>query len=128
MRFLVTGGAGFLGSALANRLARDGHTVRVLDDLSAGDPARLDPAVAFTRGDVSDVPKLWTLLQGRGLCVSPGRARVGARIRPLPARIQRRQRGRDGGGDGSDARCRRQARRVHLIRRGVWRAGTPAGA
>jgi UDP-glucose 4-epimerase len=64
MRFLVTGGAGFLGSALANRLARASHTVRVLDDLSAGDPARLDPAVLFTRGDVSDVPKLWTLLQG----------------------------------------------------------------
>jgi UDP-glucose 4-epimerase len=64
MRFLVTGGAGFLGSALANRLARAGHTVRALDDLSAGDPARLDPQVMFTRGDVSDVPKLWTLLQG----------------------------------------------------------------
>ena len=64
MRFLVTGGAGFLGAALANRLARAGHTVRVLDDLSAGDPARLDPQVLFTRGDVSDVPKLWTLLQG----------------------------------------------------------------
>src|SRR5512136_584335 len=64
MRFLVTGGAGFLGSALANRLAHDGHTVRVLDDLSAGDPARLDSTVLFTRGDVSDVPKLWTLLQG----------------------------------------------------------------
>jgi UDP-glucose 4-epimerase len=64
MRFLVTGGAGFLGSALANRLIRAGHTVRALDDLSAGDPARLDPQVMFTRGDVSDVPKLWTLLQG----------------------------------------------------------------
>jgi UDP-glucose 4-epimerase len=64
MRFLVTGGAGFLGSALANRLARAGHTVRALDDLSAGDPARLDSQVMFTRGDVSDVPKLWTLLQG----------------------------------------------------------------
>ena len=64
MRFLVTGGAGFLGSALANRLARDGQTVRALDDLSAGDPARLDPQVMFTRGDVTDVPKLWTLLQG----------------------------------------------------------------
>ena len=64
MRFLVTGGAGFLGSALANRLARDGQTVRALDDLSAGDPARLDPQVTLTRGDVSDVPKLWTLLQG----------------------------------------------------------------
>jgi len=64
MRFLVTGGAGFLGSALANRLARAGQTVRALDDLSAGDPARLDPQVMLTRGNVSDVPKLWTLLQG----------------------------------------------------------------
>ncbi len=63
MRFLVTGGAGFLGAALANRLARDGHQVRALDDLSAGDPARLDARVLFTRGDVADRPKLWTLLQ-----------------------------------------------------------------
>jgi UDP-glucose 4-epimerase len=62
--FLVTGGAGFLGAALANRLAADGHTVRVIDDLSAGDPARLERAVLFTRGDVNDRPKLWTLLQG----------------------------------------------------------------
>lgn len=63
MNFLVTGGAGFIGSALANRLTREGHQVRVLDDLSAGDPSRLDPAVLFTRGDVIDRPKLWTLLQ-----------------------------------------------------------------
>ncbi|RLC98954.1 MAG: epimerase [Chloroflexi bacterium] len=63
MRFLVTGGAGFLGAALANRLARDGHPVRVIDDLSAGDRARLDERVLFTRGDVADRPKLWTLLQ-----------------------------------------------------------------
>jgi len=63
MRFLVTGGAGFLGAALANRLIGDGHTVRVIDDLTTGDPNRLDPAILFTRGDVTDVPKLWTLLQ-----------------------------------------------------------------
>jgi UDP-glucose 4-epimerase len=63
MRFLVTGGAGFLGTTLSNRLARDGHQVRVIDDLSAGDPARLDERVLFTRGDVVDRPKLWTLLQ-----------------------------------------------------------------
>jgi UDP-glucose 4-epimerase len=64
MHFLVTGGAGFLGIALANRLVRDGHQVQVIDDLSAGDPSRLDPNVLFTRGDVADIPKLWTLLHG----------------------------------------------------------------
>ena len=63
MRVLITGGAGFLGTALANRLVELGHHVRVLDDLSAGDPARLSPRVLFTRGDVRDVPKLWSLLQ-----------------------------------------------------------------
>lgn len=63
MNFLVTGAAGFLGSYLANRLTREGHQVRALDDLSAGDPARLNAEVLFTRGDVTDRPKLWTLLQ-----------------------------------------------------------------
>jgi UDP-glucose 4-epimerase len=61
--FLITGGAGFLGSALANRLSGDGHEVRVIDDLSTGEVERLDDKVLFTRGDVNDRPKLWTLLQ-----------------------------------------------------------------
>jgi UDP-glucose 4-epimerase len=64
VKYLITGGAGFLGSALANVLVQHGHVVRVLDDLSTGDPARLDPAVTLTRGDVADIPKLWSLLQG----------------------------------------------------------------
>jgi UDP-glucose 4-epimerase len=64
MRALITGGAGFLGASLANRLLDTGHTVLVLDDLTAGDPRRLVPEVLLTRGDVRDVPKLWTLLQG----------------------------------------------------------------
>ena len=64
MRTLVTGGAGFLGAALANRLVKEGHTVLALDDLTAGDPRRLSSDVLLTRGDVRDVPKLWTLLQG----------------------------------------------------------------
>ena len=63
MNFLITGAAGFLGSALANRLVREGHQVRGLDDLSTGDPKALDPSVHFTRGDINDRPKLWTLLQ-----------------------------------------------------------------
>jgi len=63
MRYLITGAAGFLGSALANQLVREGNTVRGLDDLSTGDPANLLPEVHFTRGDINDRPKLWTLMQ-----------------------------------------------------------------
>lgn len=63
MRFLITGAAGFLGSSLANRLVRENHTVRGLDDLSTGEPNSLLPEVHLTRGDINDRPKLWTLLQ-----------------------------------------------------------------
>lgn len=63
MRFLITGGAGFLGSALANQLVSEGHDVRVLDDLSSGDRDALGSSVHFTRGDVNDIPLLWTMLQ-----------------------------------------------------------------
>jgi len=64
MRVLITGGAGFIGSHLANQLHQRGHFVRVLDDLSSGDPAALDSGINLTRGDVRDIPKLWSLLQG----------------------------------------------------------------
>lgn len=62
MRFLITGGAGFLGVPLANSLVKAGHTVRVLDDLSAGQAERLHEDIHFTRGDVEDKPKMWRLL------------------------------------------------------------------
>ena len=64
MRILITGGAGFLGAALANRLIELDHHVRVLDDLSSGDQGRLHSEVIFSRGDTRDIPKLWTLLRG----------------------------------------------------------------
>jgi len=64
MKVLITGGAGFLGSALANRLVSEGAHVRVIDDLSAGDRDRLDSRVVFSSGDIRDIPKLWTLLRG----------------------------------------------------------------
>ncbi len=63
MRYLITGAAGFLGSALANFLVVEGNTVRGVDNLSTGNPEVLLPEVHFTRGDVKDRPKLWTLLQ-----------------------------------------------------------------
>ncbi|MEM7127982.1 MAG: NAD-dependent epimerase/dehydratase family protein [Chloroflexota bacterium] len=64
MQILITGGAGFIGIHLANRLHSMGHYVRVLDNMSAGHPERLEPGINFNRGDVQDVPKLWALLQG----------------------------------------------------------------
>ncbi len=48
MRALVTGGAGFIGSHLVTRLLREGHQVRVLDDLSTGKRENL----AHVAGDV----------------------------------------------------------------------------
>ena len=63
MRFLITGAAGFLGSALANKLFADGHKVHAFDNLSTGDPKALHPDIPLTRGDLSDRTKLWKVLQ-----------------------------------------------------------------
>jgi UDP-glucose 4-epimerase len=52
--FLVTGGAGFIGSHLCEALLRDGHAVRVLDDLSTGKRENLPPGVELIEGDIAD--------------------------------------------------------------------------
>ncbi len=53
---LVTGGAGFIGSHLVERLIRNGHTVRVLDNLSQGHREWVHPAAEFLEGDIIDLP------------------------------------------------------------------------
>lgn len=63
MRFLVTGGAGFLGGALANKLATAGHAVVVLDNLSNGEASQLHSPIQFTQGDINNIPLLWSLLR-----------------------------------------------------------------
>lgn len=68
---LVTGGAGFIGSHLAERLLADGHDVRILDDFSSGKEANLGFApgarggrLEVVRGDVSDEQTARAAVQG----------------------------------------------------------------
>jgi nucleoside-diphosphate-sugar epimerase len=55
--YLVTGGAGFIGSHLTEELVRRGHRVRVVDSLITGKRANLDhvPGVEFMQGDLADL-------------------------------------------------------------------------
>lgn len=56
-RYLVTGGAGFIGSHIVDRLVREGHRVRVLDDLSSGrreNLAAVRGRIEFFAGDIRD--------------------------------------------------------------------------
>lgn len=65
MRYLVTGGAGFIGSALVRTLAAAGHEVCVLDDMSRGQPSRLKGAGChLVQGDVRDAKAVARAMQG----------------------------------------------------------------
>jgi UDP-glucose 4-epimerase len=62
MRILVTGGAGFIGSHLAEELLRKGHSVMVLDDFSTGLRENVPAAARATRADVHDGEELSRIL------------------------------------------------------------------
>ena len=66
--YLVTGGAGFIGSHLCDALIARGDTVRVLDDLSTGKRANLPDGVELIVGDIADPAAASQAAQGTAGC------------------------------------------------------------
>jgi len=69
MRYFVTGGAGFVGSNMVDRLLADGHEVVAYDNLSTGserflEKAMASPAFRFVKGDTLDLPALSAAMKG----------------------------------------------------------------
>jgi nucleoside-diphosphate-sugar epimerase len=66
MLFLVTGGAGFIGSHLTDRLLADGHSVRILDNFSTGKRENLpdSPSVSIIEGDIADPATVHSAMRG----------------------------------------------------------------
>jgi nucleoside-diphosphate-sugar epimerase len=66
MRYLVTGGAGFIGSNTVDELVRRGHGVVVLDDLSSGKEENLNEVrnkITFVKGSVTDLEAVQKAMQ-----------------------------------------------------------------
>ncbi|MDH4043803.1 MAG: GDP-mannose 4,6-dehydratase [Gemmatimonadota bacterium] len=84
MKVFITGGAGFIGSHLAERLLADGHGVLVLDDLSTGQMANIEhlldhPKFAYRIGSVLDSPLVAELVDRCDVTVHMAAA-VGVRL------------------------------------------------
>ena len=74
MKYLITGGAGFIGSHLSDRLTADGHEVVVLDDLSTGRIENIEhlirsDRIEFVEGSVTDEDVVLGVLESVDSCV-----------------------------------------------------------
>lgn len=84
MKIFITGGAGFIGSHLADRLIEDGHQVLILDDLSTGQMANIDHLIGnksfdYRIGSTTDIPLVSELVDRCDVTVHLAAA-VGVRL------------------------------------------------
>jgi nucleoside-diphosphate-sugar epimerase len=94
VRYLITGGAGFIGSYMADRLLDRGDSVMALDDLSTGSARNIahlydEPRFGFVQGTILDHPQVSALVEGCDVVVHLAAA-VGVRLiveKPLESLI-----------------------------------------
>jgi UDP-glucose 4-epimerase len=67
-KILITGGCGFIGSHLCDRLISDGHEVVILDNLSTGKRENIQHDVHIVEGDILDFPLLQELMNDCDAC------------------------------------------------------------
>nr|WP_145490790.1 MULTISPECIES: UDP-glucose 4-epimerase GalE [Streptomyces] len=79
MKYLVTGGAGYVGSVVAQHLLEAGHEVTVLDNLSTGFRAGVPAGAAFIEGDIRDAAK-WLDASYRGVLHFAAFSQVGESV------------------------------------------------
>jgi nucleoside-diphosphate-sugar epimerase len=89
MKYLVTGGAGFIGSNIVEELSRQGKDVRVLDNLSTGKEENLEPfmdKIDFQKGDIRSEDDVRKALDGIDFVIHQAALRSVAKSveRPVP--------------------------------------------
>lgn len=86
-KVLVTGGAGFIGSHIVDRLISDGHEVVLIDNLATGKRENLNPRAEFHEADISNYDSIKDLFNGVDAVFHTGAlARLTPSVKnPLPA-------------------------------------------
>ena len=72
MKVLITGGAGFVGTNLANKLLEIGHEVKIFDDLSTGLAENIPKDAQFIEASILDIDKLQSVAKGIEVIVHLG--------------------------------------------------------